>query len=1474
MRPTTQAALAHIVQEMFCCLGGIPARIASGRHARVVVLTAVLAPVSQPMVAMPLTCGDEALAVPAEPGRPDEPPTTPSDLIVDGACTVVVPASGEPPFYAFRYVNVVDGGTLTFVETADANLDFRASSILIQQGGMLAAGAPGAPFGSSGGTLTLGLWGDDPTAEGTITSPSDPAIGCVDAMGSPIACHPDVSGGATLCCTVSDSDDPCSNTTCPASQHNALFEPYGDLVFDPSPFGYKTLAVSYGGSLELFGSKGVASPGGSSSTTCPTPADPDGTTPENEGQYDVRAWAELTGTSWVRLDGVEDGTTMAGAPSDRLVLDREVDWQAGDQLVVTTTDWHASHTETVTIDGVAASTRRTEEGTTTVSLVTLTEPLEWPHRGTVFDVDSRISGTKNSENPNSEVDLRPAVGLLTRSIRIVSLGQEADQPLPTPDQCGTDSTSPECYFGGHVVVRQGFRDFQLQGVELYQLGQGGRMGHYPVHFHLDKDTTYTDAFVTDSSIWDSMTRFVVVHGTHDVALERNVGFLSVGHGFYLEDASEIDNLLCQNLAVSARASIEEHYATQSDDSPEHRYVPPILDSMFYEIPAPPSPTIPPARTIAGSDTLFPTLFWIANGANEFVGNLAVGAQGWGACYWLLGAGVSGASRHLSWTSGVEDPEIYADFNLSGGVQAPLRRFRGNGCSTAAYALMTELASVPPKAATPSAPLDCTATQCQPPPITYPFVALTPLPNTVYAVNDEVYNERLPRIAGNFNASRYGGSNPQCRNSEVSGATGDASLAVNVDNCVTTVIDRLTTSFNWAEVNLGSVWLRPKHFVFSNGAITDQLFGGLGFVSGGSWDQAPPGYFSLTRDSVYIGTSQDPPTHGLDYAAKTGPNITNDSGAPVSRCSPMAGGQQDSFCYFDDDGVGFYTGGFNSKRMISIYDGPFFAEGNVFLETPTFTCKPWIPTAPNSTALESCGIYALTNQPWIDPDSTKPPTGVVPVTMDDEMEVVDAAVGWKQPNGFYYPPAFAFLKSDFDGVTERHNVFDQYTRYVQGQFQGNPIHQPLSSFGTTPVDSTTLLIDLDGTLTGMGVDTAAGASRKRTSSLSLNTFFDAPSQDEECLSFGVQTSPYDQVTTTMARLLDGTGPPYAVDPNWALAGSARRRPTVGIYRHLRVTSGPDADTCTNQQVCEGTEWGCDRAAFMMGTDTGQAPFLTSDRGLYTLDTSVQALSCLGPGVSGVYQPAVFEKNKRYLAYHLFASPRTRVAYQVYVGTGFDEATFEWVRVHPHQTEGALETVVEAPPSGDDPYGTYCFDSSTGILTVELDNSTVAGDFALAEHEDYEQCMPRDICQVDTAGTGCELCQGANCTQGPVEDDLAPMIDQICKSWVTTTSRVGEADTGTSVPGIASGTFDGVYLADCPGGGCLGFTFELPDGFAPLSYATIEPHLLATQCFPQVPWKDHLVLEDMDCPAPPNPDSGNFCAPGVTLDLCSSGPAGGT
>src|SRR5262249_9108336 len=149
----------------------------------------------------------------------------------------------------------------------------------------------------------------------------------------------------------------------------------------------------------------------------------------------------------------------------------------------------------------------------------------------------------------------------------------------------------DSYFGGHVVVRQGFQSVRIHGVEFFQLGQGGLKGHYPVHFHMARKTP-DNTLVMDNSVWDSMTRWYVLHATQGVTLARNVGYLSIGHGYYLEDGTETDNKLYSNLGIFARAAV--------DNTQNPRKVPGILAA-----PDAPRPDLFPYH----SDYDHPSIFW-------------------------------------------------------------------------------------------------------------------------------------------------------------------------------------------------------------------------------------------------------------------------------------------------------------------------------------------------------------------------------------------------------------------------------------------------------------------------------------------------------------------------------------------------------------------------------------------------------------------------------------------------------------------------------------------------------------------------------------------------------------------------------------------------------------------------------------------------------------------------------------------------
>lgn len=86
--------------------------------------------------------------------------------------------------------------------------------------------------------------------------------------------------------------------------------------------------------------------------------------------------------------------------------------------------------------------------------------------------------------------------------------------------------------------------------EFRHLGKEGVLGRYSLHFHLCGDTM-RGASVIGASIWDSGNRWIMIHGTNYLIVRDCVGYRSQGHGFFLEDGTEVYNVLDRNLAVQA-----------------------------------------------------------------------------------------------------------------------------------------------------------------------------------------------------------------------------------------------------------------------------------------------------------------------------------------------------------------------------------------------------------------------------------------------------------------------------------------------------------------------------------------------------------------------------------------------------------------------------------------------------------------------------------------------------------------------------------------------------------------------------------------------------------------------------------------------------------------------------------------------------------------------------------------------------------
>jgi len=77
-----------------------------------------------------------------------------------------------------------------------------------------------------------------------------------------------------------------------------------------------------------------------------------------------------------------------------------------------------------------------------------------------------------------------------------------------------------------------------------------------------------------------------------------------------------------------------------------------------------------------------------------------------------------------------------------------------------------------------------------------------------------------------------------------------------------------------------------------------------------------------------------------------------------------------------------------QRLFNIYDGPAYQDANAYLDIPTSQCDETKPCM-------YAGVTNAAKVPGVRRTTTTGKGGFLP----------NAAIGWKQPNGFYYPPAF-------------------------------------------------------------------------------------------------------------------------------------------------------------------------------------------------------------------------------------------------------------------------------------------------------------------------------------------------------------------------------------------------------------------------------------------------------------------------------------
>jgi hypothetical protein len=207
--------------------------------------------------------------------------------------------------------------------------------------------------------------------------------------------------------------------------------------------------------------------------------------------------------TWVKL-----GTDVKPGDQQVTLSEDVTGWRVGDEVIVTGSQHHGSsgqfrkkpellNTEPRRITAIDGR------------VLTLDAPLKHPHFG---------SGNYRSEVAN-----------LSRNVIIESANPDGVR--------------------GHTMYHR-FSQGGISYARFSHLGKEGVLGRYAIHFHLCGETMRGVA-VLGAAIVDSHNRWVTIHGTNHLVVRDCVGYRSVGHGFFLEDGTEVYNVLDRNLGVQA-----------------------------------------------------------------------------------------------------------------------------------------------------------------------------------------------------------------------------------------------------------------------------------------------------------------------------------------------------------------------------------------------------------------------------------------------------------------------------------------------------------------------------------------------------------------------------------------------------------------------------------------------------------------------------------------------------------------------------------------------------------------------------------------------------------------------------------------------------------------------------------------------------------------------------------------------------------
>lgn len=202
-------------------------------------------------------------------------------------------------------------------------------------------------------------------------------------------------------------------------------------------------------------------------------------------------------------------------PGDsQLTLVEEVDWEVGDRIMITSTNYNMYEAEFFNITSISVQSGK--------SVLTLDASFQHKHYAGL-----EMYG-------NDKLEMRAEVCLMSRNI--VYRG-DPDISVKTKFGAMIMLHSP----GDETVVGR------IENLQLNDVGQAFLTGKYPIHYHMIGRVT--KSYVRNNVIERSYNRGTTIHGVKYLRVEWNVIWDAMGHTIFIEDAAETQNYIAYNVVA-------------------------------------------------------------------------------------------------------------------------------------------------------------------------------------------------------------------------------------------------------------------------------------------------------------------------------------------------------------------------------------------------------------------------------------------------------------------------------------------------------------------------------------------------------------------------------------------------------------------------------------------------------------------------------------------------------------------------------------------------------------------------------------------------------------------------------------------------------------------------------------------------------------------------------------------------------------